>query len=119
MPDPTTTTQPTWTESEFGQQILRPFKTAPYPHASRADGFKGKTKTFPRDPHYVDSTIGIFIPVGFVPGSEMNLIVHFHGHMNHVSNVLPKYKLPQQLSESKTNAILIVPQGPKDAGDSG
>jgi len=33
--------------------------------------------------------------------------------------VLDDYKLPQQLLASKANAILLVPQGPKDAADSG
>ena len=108
-------TKPAWQQLPEGQLILRPFENAPYPHSSRENGFKN----FPRDPHYVDSTVGIFIPADYQPGDAVDYIVHFHGHTNHVSNVFEKYKLPQQLVAAKVNAILIVPQGPKDAADSG
>jgi hypothetical protein len=113
------TSQPSWQQTPQGQLILRPFANAPYPHPSRADGFKGKSKTWPRDPHYTDSTVGIFIPAGFSPGERVDYVVHFHGHLNHVSKVLDQYKLAPQLVGAKMNAILLVPQGPKDAADSG
>jgi hypothetical protein len=113
------TTQPaTWQKTPEGEFILRPFSNAPYPHKSRENGFKGSKTTFGPE-HYTDSTVGIVIPTGYKPGDSVDYIVHFHGHMQHVSNVIPKYKLPQQLLESKVNAILLIPQGPKDAADSG
>jgi hypothetical protein len=49
----------------------------------------------------------------------VNYVVHFHGHNNHVAKVLPEYKLLEHFAASKVNAILVVPQGPKDAADSG
>jgi hypothetical protein len=107
-----------WQKTPEGDIVLRPFANAPYPHNSREDGFKGSSKTYGPE-HYTDSTVGIVIPAGYKPGDTVDYIVHFHGHMNHVANVLPKYKLPQQLVAAKVNAILIVPQGPKDAADSG
>ena len=116
---PSTQPSPMWKTTPQGQLILRPFANAPYPHPSRADGFKGKTTTFPAVPHYTDSTVGIFIPSDYKPADTVDYIVHFHGHMNHVSKVIDQYKLPQQLAATKANAILIVPQGPKDAADSG
>jgi len=106
--------QPAWQNVPEGQLILRPFKNAPYPHSSREHGFKD----FPREPHYTDSTVGIFIPAGYRAGDAVDYVVHFHGHKNHVSKVFEHYQLPQQLVRSKVNAILIVPQGPKDAADS-
>lgn len=109
------TSKPTWTKTPDGQTILRPFENAPYPHPSRENGFK----TFPRDSHYVDSTVGIFIPADYRAGDTVDFVVHFHGHKNHVSKVFEQYKLPQQLVAAKVNAILVVPQGPKDAADSG
>ena len=114
------TTQPSWQKTPEGELILRPFATAPYPHKSRENGFKGSKTTFGPE-HYQDSTVGIFIPNGFEnsDGGNIDYIVHFHGHMNHVSNVITKYKLPQQMAAAKVKAILIVPQGPKDAADSG
>src|SRR5205085_9184519 len=101
------TTHPSWQKTPQGQLILRPFANAPYPHPSRANGFKYKSTTYPADPHYVDSTVGIFIPDGYEPGDTVDYVVHFHGWGNHVSNVLVKYKLMQQLRETKVNAILI------------
>jgi hypothetical protein len=113
------TTQAVWQTVAGGQLMLRPFPHAPYPHASREDGWKGRSVNYPLDPHYIDATVGIFIPPGYVPGETVDFIVHFHGHNNHVSNVIPHYRLAEQLAAAKLNAILIVPQGPKDVPDSG
>jgi hypothetical protein len=113
------TTRPTWQQSPEGQLILRPFDHAPYPHASRAEGFKGSKQFFPKSRHYDDSTVAVFIPRNYTPADSVNYLVHFHGHMNHVSKVITTYRLCEQLSASGVNAILIVPQGPKDAADSG
>src|SRR5436190_22370151 len=113
------TSRPVWQKTADGMLILRPFQNAPYPHPSRKDGFNGKSTTYPADPHYTDSTVGIFIPAGYSPGETVDYVVHFHGHMNHVSKVLEQYKLPQQLAKTRVNKILLVPQGPKDAADSG
>jgi hypothetical protein len=104
-----------WKKTEHGEMILRPFEHAPYPHPSRDQGFRN----FPHEPHYVDSTVGIFIPSHFKPGDTVDYVVHFHGHKNHVANVMKSNKLLEQLAGTKLNVILIVPQGPKDAADSG
>ncbi len=113
------TTQVTWQKTAHGELMLRPFPTAPYPHSSRADGFKGRTQTYPTNPHYTDSTVGIFIPAGYSDGETVDYLVHFHGHNNHVSKAIDQYKLAEQIAAAKVNAILIVPQGPMDAADSG
>ena len=112
-------TQPVWQNLPQGQLILRPFVNAPYPHPSREEGFKGRGTMYPKDPHYVDSTVGIFVPAGYTPGATVDYVVHFHGHGNHVSKVMTQYKLAEQFTAAKLNAILIVPQGPRDASDSG
>ncbi len=108
-----------WTQESNGELIIRPFENAPYPHSSRENGYKNGEKTFPKDPHYVDSSVGIFIPKSFVGDEKVNYVVHFHGWGNSVSKVFSQFKLAQQLADSKVNAILLVPQGPKDASDSG
>lgn len=113
------TSQPAWQSTDSAQIILRPFEHAPYPHKSREDGFKRGDKIYPRDPHYTDSTIGIVIPTGYVPGESVDYIVYFHGHGSNVASTIKQYKLPEQLLAAKVNAIMIVPQGPKNAGDSG
>src|SRR5207253_727635 len=63
-------------------------------------------------------TIGIIIPPGFRPGDSTDLVVHFHGHSNHVDRVIDSFHLAEQLNKSGRNAIFLVPQGPFDAADS-
>jgi hypothetical protein len=116
----TPTTRPTghWLDEGGTQVILRSFAHAPYPHPSRANGFKNAKETFGPE-HYQDSTIGIVIPKSFKADGAVNLVVHFHGHRNHVDNVLTRYQMLEELEKSGRNAILIVPQGPLDVPDSG
>jgi len=111
---PSTQPHGQWHTLDYGELMLRDFKNAPYPHPSRKDGFK----SFGPE-HYQDSTVAIVIPKGFKSSDRVDLVVHFHGHRNYVENVLDRYQLPSQLVDSGLNAILIVPQGPKDAADSG
>ncbi len=118
-------TQPTfprdiWTDVAGGRLMLRSFDTAPYPHASRDAGYKNVAgDVFSRDEHYADSTVGIFVPPGFDPTQKVNYVLHFHGHKNNVANVLTQFNLPENFAALNTNAILIVPQGPFMAPDSG
>lgn len=121
-PDPSTTTAPAagvWLVTGDGELMLRPFKAAPYPHASRSQGYQAKADFFAADPHYRDSTVGIFIPAGFKSGETVDFVVHFHGHRNHVAQVFEQFDLSGEMRKSGRNAMLIVPQGPKDAPDSG
>ncbi len=93
---------------------------APYPHASRQEGWRYKDKYFPRDPHYCDSSAVIVIPEGFKPkNGAVDLIVHFHGWNNDNLGVLEKFRLPQQLAASRRNVVLVLAQGPWRAQDSG
>lgn len=109
----------TWLTSPEGLTLLRPFASAPYPHPSRAQGHTYQGKLFDAATHYADSTVGLVIPAGFAPTQSTDFIVHFHGWGNHVSNVIEHHALRKQLAASGRNAILVVPQGPKDASDSG
>lgn len=86
-----------------GKTFLQPFASAPYPHAGRP---------------YRDSTVGIYVPANYRASDTVDYIVHFHGWRNDVRHVLQRYRLREQLDLSGRNAILIVPQGPKDAPDS-
>ena len=101
-----------WTKLEL--------KNAPFPHPQRKDGFtNSKNELFPYRDHYDDSSAVIVIPKGWHETPEgVNIIVHFHGHRNNVLKVLEKFKLPQQLTSSNKNAILVLAQGPKNAPDS-
>jgi len=104
--------------ADRGELIVGPFASAPFPHPARAEGHKYKEEVFSAQDHYSDSTVAIFIPKGFRETGQIDFVVHFHGWRNHVENVLDHYKLIEQLVESGRNAVLIVPQGPRDAADS-
>ena len=101
-----------------GELIISSFASAPFPHPQRAEGHKYKDKFFSAKESYSDSTVAIFIPNGFRETGRLDFVVHFHGWGNHVENVLHHYELIDQFVASGRNAILIVPQGPRDASDS-
>lgn len=104
--------------ASFGRLIITQFLTAPYPHPSRAEGHKYQDKFFPADPHYSDSTVAIFIPKGFREGRRLDVVVHFHGWGNSVEGTLRQFKLIEQFVAGGKNAVLVVPEGPKNASDS-
>src|SRR5262249_45625656 len=104
--------------SDLGQLITKPFASAPFPHPKRAEGHTYKTEFFSAADHYNDRTVAIFIPKGFRETGTIDFGVHFHGWRNHVDEVLRRYQLLEQMAESGRNAVLVVPQGPRDAPDS-
>jgi hypothetical protein len=101
-----------------GTLIVTQLVSAPFPHPDRSGGHRYQDQFFPAEKHYQDSTVGIFIPKGFKPGEETDLVVHFHGWRNHVAREIVDYRLIEQFAESGRNAILVLPQGPRDAPDS-
>jgi len=105
-------------DSACGRLILTPFAAAPFPHPERANGHKHNDDFFSYKGHYNDSTVAMFVPTGFRAGSQIDFVVHFHGWNNNVTNALAKYRLLDQFCASGRNAILIVPQGPRNADDS-
>ena len=119
LPAQTPTSAPVWEPGPAGQTAIFQMRCAPYPHASRADGFKINDKSFPRDPHYTDNSVALFIPKGYRPGAQTDLLFYFHGHSNNVRKALEFYKLREQVAASGQNVIMVFPQGPKDATDSG
>ena len=104
--------------STQGELISTRFASAPFPHPERAGGHKYKDQFFASKEHYSDSTVAVFVPRNFRLGETVDFVVHFHGWKNHVASVLDRYKLIEQLIESRRNVILVVPQGPRDASDS-
>src|SRR4051812_36814043 len=104
--------------TNYGELIIRPFDTAPFPHPKRAEGHRYKDQFFSAKEHYSDSRVATFIPKGFRETGTIDFVVHFHGWQNEVTNVLPRYQLIEQFVESARNAVLVVPQGPYNASDS-
>jgi hypothetical protein len=86
-----------------GRTFLHAFASAPYPHAGKP---------------YRDSTVAVYVPPHYRASETVDYVVHFHGWHNDVAHVLRRYRLREQVDLSRRNAILLVPQGPKDAPDS-
>ena len=63
--------------------------------------------------------MAIFIPKGFEVEKKTDLLFYFHGHGNHLEKSFEKFSLREQIANSGKNVILVFPQGPKDAKDSG
>jgi hypothetical protein len=92
--------------------------SAPFPHPARAQGRQYQGQFYSAEKHYSDGTVALYIPSGFRESDGIDFVVHFHGWRNNVARVLAHYRLLEQFDESGRNAILVVPQGPRDAPDS-
>lgn len=108
-----------WVTDERGQTLIANFDNAPYPHASRAEGFTRGDKTYPVAEHYSDSTVAVFLPAGWRDTPAPDIVYFFHGHGNNVRQSLEEAKLREQIVASGKNVVFVLPQGPKNAGDSG
>jgi hypothetical protein len=104
--------------SEYGELLIAHLSSAPFPHPLRAAGHTYQKQFYPADKHYNDSSIALFIPRGFRQTDTVDLVVYLHGWRNNIDTALSKYKLPQQFYESGKNAILVFPEGPRNAPDS-
>jgi hypothetical protein len=102
----------------LGRLIITNFASAPFPHPLRAAGHAYKDEFFSAAGHYQDSSVALFIPKGFRAHRKIDLVVHFHGWGNNVTNALRRYQLPGQFAAAARNAILVIPQGPFNASDS-
>jgi hypothetical protein len=81
-------------------------------------GHTYKDSLYSLENHYSDSSVAIFIPQNFQSGDSVDLVFYFHGWWNNIDKSIAEFKLLEQFSNSKKNAIFIFPEGPKDAADS-
>lgn len=103
-----------------GKTFIVPFASAPYPHSSRANGHTYQGKLYVAATHYSNSNVGIFVPGGWHPeNGAIDAVVHFYGWNHDIASTFSTYRQREQLVQSKRNAILIVPEGPTLAPDSG
>jgi hypothetical protein len=103
-----------------GRTFVVPLPSAPYPHPSRANGHVYQNKLYDAATHYSNSNVAIFVPDGWrLNDGAIDAVVHFYGWNHDIDATLRTYRLREQLLASKRNAILIVPEGPTNAPDSG
>lgn len=118
----TPTPEPTpvfWKQSAEGETAIFPMGFASYPHVSRSAGWTNRAGKYFGVEHYTDSSVALFIPKGYTPGPKTNLIFYWHGHVNNVAKALDQFTLREKILAAGKNAILVCPEGPKDAPDSG
>lgn len=101
-----------------GKVVYPKLASAPFPHPKREKGYTFRGTHFPAEPHYSDSTVAVFIPEDFKPKNRVDLVFYFHGWYTSVQKAPKKYQLYRQFAESGVNALLVLPEGPKNAADS-
>jgi hypothetical protein len=109
--------QPIQPFSEYGELLRTKLSSAPFPHPQRDSGHTYAKQFYSKAKHYNDSSVALFIPKGFRPTGAVDFVVHIHGWRTDIDTTLKRYRLPQQLAESGKNAILVVPEGPRNAPD--
>jgi len=70
---------------------------------------------------YQDDTVLVFVPAHHRYHAEegLSVLVHFHGHNTTAEHATAAHQLREQLTDSRQNAILVVPQLALMAPDSG
>lgn len=111
------------------------FATAPFPYDGdvpgsdkpfldvEKDGRRGHTTPFGRlywaDETYSDDRVLLHIPKGFDASKPSVMVVFFHGHGATLTrDVLRRQRVPQQVTASGANAVLVAPQLAFNASDS-
>lgn len=109
--------QPIQSFCDYGELLKTQLSSAPFPHPRRENGYTYGSQFYSREKHYNDSSVALFIPKGFRPTDSVDLVVHIHGWSSNIDTALGGHLLPQQLVASGKNAILVVPEGPRNAPD--
>ena len=107
-----------WTTVSGGQFTIQSSMHSPFPHPDRAKGHIYNDSLYSFEEHYNDSSVAIFIPDHFIPSETVDLVFYFHGWGNNIHESIEKFDLLHQFSISKTNAVFVFPEGPRDAPDS-
>lgn len=104
--------------ASLGEVLAVPLAYAPFPHPAREKGYTYRGDFYRGDRYYHDPRVVVFIPKGFREQAAVDLVVYFHGWRTRLSELLPKFSLIEQFAAAGKNALLAVPQGPRDAPDS-
>lgn len=107
-----------WSKQDWGTMGITHLEHALFPDDSRKDGYKTNTNTYPYEGHYDDNQVAFAIPKGYQPGTKLDIVVIYHGHVNEAPLFMTNCKAGEYFCEAGKNAILVVPQGPKNAPDS-
>ena len=90
-----------------------------FPDTARDQGhLDGDGKQLPRAGHYDDSSVLLVVPAGVRLGTNVDLVIWFHGWHNNIDTALSFYGLARQFAASGRNAVLVLPEAAKNAADS-
>lgn len=106
------------TGTVIGENLMVQMKSAPFPHPKRAQGHTYDGKSYPAAQHYRDSSVMIFLPKSFHAARTLDVVVYLHGWNNCIDTANEQFRLAEQFSESRRNAVLVFPEGPRFAPDS-
>jgi hypothetical protein len=103
---------------------LVPFESAPFPvHKASNDGehvrINFRSRVSWEKGAFSDPRVLLHIPKGFDPNKPAVMVVFFHGHGATLTrDVLNRQEVPEQISQSHANAVLVAPQLAYDARSS-
>ena len=103
---------------KYGRLYRLELKNAPFPSPARINGHTYRDEYYPMETHYNDSTVLVFVPDTLKARKKVDMVVYFHGWNNNVDTVLSQFNLIEQFHASGRQAILVMPEGPKNAPDS-
>ena len=92
--------------------------SAPFPHPGRQNGYELDQTLYPADPHYVDSSVIVFVPRKFRAADMINLVFFFHGWNSSIDDAQKRFDLYRQFSQSGVQALLVLPELAWNAPDS-
>jgi hypothetical protein len=104
--------------TQLGETIKFQLTSAPFPHPDRRNGYEYNQVQYPANPHYVDSTVAVFVPRGFRPDGPVNLVFFFHGWDSTIDDAQQRFDLYRQFSLSGARALLVLPEVAWNAPDS-
>lgn len=108
-----------WSGNGFSSRWLETHSSfAPFPDSARTKGHLYNGQQFDFENHYNDSSVKVYIPERFNLNNKLELVVWFHGWNNNIDSADAFFRLSEQFEASGRNAILIFPEGPKNAPDS-
>jgi hypothetical protein len=108
----------TSTSYKNGTLFRMELSSSMFPDSERMNGHKYRDNFYSFEEHYNDSTTLVYVPDNVSLDEEFEIVVFFHGWWNNVDSSLVGFNLAEQLYTSKRNAILILPEGPKNSADS-
>jgi hypothetical protein len=106
-------------QQKFGLNIFRinsPYTS--FPDSSRNNGHIYNNIIFDAAAHYTDSSVLIVMPDNFKQNKKVNIVCWFHGWDNTIDSANERFELAKQFMASNANAILVIPEGAKNAPDS-